>query len=652
MADTGIKSGGTATTTGSGFGAWSSPNAALTDGGGSALGYTGNYSAFSPTTGILKISNFDLSIPSGATIDGIEVFVDAYYSNGLRPVHDYRVQLYIDGSAQGNNKATLVDFTTTEATRTYGGATDKWGLTTPLTATNLNSSSFGVEFVGEGNFSGSTQTGYLYVDWLRIKVYYTTATSYTLTVTNGTITYTGQSVGIKTGRNLSVSSGTVTYTGQTVGINIGRRLTVLPATVNYVGQTVGIRVGRKLTVSHGAISYSGQFVGMSVGTTGRVLTVSNGTITYVGQTVGIRVYRKLSVQNGTVAYVGQSVGIRVGRRLTVSNGTLTYTGQAVGIRVARRLTVSSGLITYTGQTVSITKNGVGSYALTVTNGVITYTGQSVGIRVGRRLTVLCGTISYVGQAVGISLGGLYDHEAEICKEVFDMATAVGICNKALGMAGASNTILSLAEASPMAMACNSYYDDTRLEMTQAISWAFCRRQQRLALLGAEAGTTENPDGASQISEYGWKYTYAYPCDCLEPILIIPSSEGVIATNYSNTGDMRDGQNTTVPFVESTWSNGAGAGYRRIISTNKQNAILVYQANITDPSVFPPDFVSLLTLTLAGKLATFLGNERIAVRLIQQASTIMEQLRHRHSLEYNTDRRPVIYTPSSDYVNVR
>lgn len=133
-------------------------------------------------------------------------------------------------------------------------------------------------------------------------------------------------------------------------------------------------------------------------------------------------------------------------------------------------------------------------------------------------------------------------------------------------------------------------------------------------------------------------------------MILPSSDGVIPSQFSNTGAMRDSQNSIVPFVQGTWANPSG-GYKRIISTNKQNAILIYQGNITDPSVYPDDFVSLIENTIAAQLAAQAGLPN-ATFYVRQAAEMLENLKARYAIEYNTDRKPLVYDPVSEFISVR
>lgn len=71
-------------------------------------------------------------IPAGATLVGIEVFVDRVANSAASgiAVRDLRVQLRHGGAATGDNKADVAnDWPTTDTQKVYGGNKDMWGTT-------------------------------------------------------------------------------------------------------------------------------------------------------------------------------------------------------------------------------------------------------------------------------------------------------------------------------------------------------------------------------------------------------------------------------------------------------------------------------------------------------------------------------------------
>ena len=69
---------------------------------------------------------FDFSgIPSGATIDGIEVTVE-HVGSANTNIQITRVQLFDNTTAKGSDKEVGTAVTTTEVTLTYGASNDTW----------------------------------------------------------------------------------------------------------------------------------------------------------------------------------------------------------------------------------------------------------------------------------------------------------------------------------------------------------------------------------------------------------------------------------------------------------------------------------------------------------------------------------------------
>jgi len=77
----------------------------------------------------IKATNFSFSVPD-ATILGVEVSVERKSTSAS--VADAVVSLVKGGTVQGDDKASATVWPSTEATESYGGIADLWGL--PLSA--------------------------------------------------------------------------------------------------------------------------------------------------------------------------------------------------------------------------------------------------------------------------------------------------------------------------------------------------------------------------------------------------------------------------------------------------------------------------------------------------------------------------------------
>lgn len=147
--------------------------------------------ANSTGTNALEASNFGFTIPTGATVDGILVEIEAHASaSGSVGTGTY----VLKGGSQSPNQNNGGALTTTDAYYSMGSATDKWSFT--WTPADINASTFGVRFEPGGTFAtGKT----ISVDHIRVTVYYTvsgTVTSQTQDVraTGATLTSTTQNI--------------------------------------------------------------------------------------------------------------------------------------------------------------------------------------------------------------------------------------------------------------------------------------------------------------------------------------------------------------------------------------------------------------------------------------------------------------------------
>jgi hypothetical protein len=158
---------GTGTSTGTGN-AWTN----LTNGGSSNNAYiTQTVPQASANCQSLEATNFGFAIPSGATINGIQVNIERK-RGASGNCRDLDVQLIKGGTSQGDDKAdTVTNWPTTDGTKSYGGASDMWGLS--LSDSDVNASNFGVRLKCVNNDASRDCTAS--VDHIQIVIDYTTS---------------------------------------------------------------------------------------------------------------------------------------------------------------------------------------------------------------------------------------------------------------------------------------------------------------------------------------------------------------------------------------------------------------------------------------------------------------------------------------------
>ena len=173
-----------------------------------------------------------------------------------------------------------------------------------------------------------------------------------------------------------------------------------------------------------------------------------------------------------------------------------------------------------------------------------------------------------------------------------MATEVDICNLALAHLGDDATIASLSppEGSAQAEKAARFYPIARNSLLEMHTWNFAAKRGNLAL------TTNSLDQ--------WDYAYVAPADMMSPVAIIsPTAQNDYATRMS-AGDTPGGitSNYAPTIVAGQYTPQQFAVEGAYIYTNQENAMLRYQAYITDPTFFTPLFVTTLSWHLASMLA--------------------------------------------------
>lgn len=188
--NTGAKNAGTGVASGSGSG-WSNLPSGVTANDNSNATSTGNSSSGNDPSQALNATGYDFStIPSNATINGIQVTIGRYRSGGYYGnIQDNSVRLIKAGSVVGTNMgATSTNWPTSETPANYGANNDLWG--TSWTIDEIKASNFGVQLIANfDNYSSRVAN----VDYMQITVTYSVPgniTWYTQS-SGGTIVQTG-----------------------------------------------------------------------------------------------------------------------------------------------------------------------------------------------------------------------------------------------------------------------------------------------------------------------------------------------------------------------------------------------------------------------------------------------------------------------------
>lgn len=169
-----------------------------------------------------------------------------------------------------------------------------------------------------------------------------------------------------------------------------------------------------------------------------------------------------------------------------------------------------------------------------------------------------------------------------------MTSTVEICNLALARIGVQ-TINSLTEGSAQSTHCGLLYAPTRDALLRMVPWRFATARQTLAALADATAPAE------------WSHVYQLPSDCLAARYIEPPG------GLSACADMADPDPVVVSLNAPATPKFEVRG--RTVLTHQPDAVLIYTAQIENPTQFDPLFVEALSYKLAADLAMPLQSDR-------------------------------------------
>ena len=214
-----------------------------------------------------------------------------------------------------------------------------------------------------------------------------TATNYTFTPVNGTLTINPATL------TASTRTGSTTYTGSSQAFTV---LSGINGTT-YTGSTSvsGTNVGSYTTTIIGTGNYTGSVTGtLTINAATLAASTTTGSATYDG---GSKTATVISGINGTYSGSTSVSGINAGTYSTTITGTGNYAGSVGGT-----LTINPATLTAANRVGSATYTGF-SQAATVISGINgTYSGSTSvsGINAGTYSTTITGTGNYTGSVTG------------------------------------------------------------------------------------------------------------------------------------------------------------------------------------------------------------------------------------------------------------
>ena len=149
------------------------PPNAFTDGAGVAQdvnsGTNNNSSCTQNSKDKHRFYDYNISLPGGATVTGIEVRLDAFVDSVGSNSPKMCVQLSWDGGVTWTTAKQTPTLTTSEATYFLGGIADTWGRT--WTSTNLSNTNFRVRVIDVASSANAPSRDFS-LDWIAVRVSY------------------------------------------------------------------------------------------------------------------------------------------------------------------------------------------------------------------------------------------------------------------------------------------------------------------------------------------------------------------------------------------------------------------------------------------------------------------------------------------------
>lgn len=180
-----------------------------------------------------------------------------------------------------------------------------------------------------------------------------------------------------------------------------------------------------------------------------------------------------------------------------------------------------------------------------------------------------------------------------------------ICNLALSHIGREQ-IAGLHEETEAARTCKLHYDLQRQVLLRAYTWSFAKKYCKLSEI--------------DVKTPGWKYTYAYPNDCVMARKIYNEDNTwcILWKNFPGNLDQ-------VLLNDNT----------KALVCNHKDAYLEYTYDVKDADLFTADFAQALSYYLAAAICVPLtGSEALAQQMQAQGNGLLQEAKFTQMGERN------------------
>ena len=173
-----------------------------------------------------------------------------------------------------------------------------------------------------------------------------------------------------------------------------------------------------------------------------------------------------------------------------------------------------------------------------------------------------------------------------------VTTVADLVNLALSRIGYSGRVASLYDGSEAAKEALDIYGQTRDQLLRGGDWPFASRSVVATLLKSAPALGYFPPNTWSPASHPaqpWRFEYEFPTDCLELRACKPQIYFV--PNFQPQS-----------YVFAISNDNGYSPARRVVLSNVADAMLIYCAQVTNPSTWPPDFVEALAAELGQRLS--------------------------------------------------
>jgi hypothetical protein len=233
-----------------------------------------------------------------------------------------------------------------------------------------------------------------------------------------------------------------------------------------------------------------------------------------------------------------------------------------------------------------------------------------------------------------------------------VSSLIDIYRQALAKVGTRTTIASPDEDTPEGRQLRLFYPTVRQQAMRAANWGFCRWVANGTLLRAAPGTPENTaswDGiwTTSMPPAPWLYSYVLPADCLRMRQVAPQSASNDALAIPLfPDDVYAAPAARLPSArfEVGMDRDNNGKPTPAVLTNQSQALFVYTLDITNPQLFPSDFVETVSSALAGQICMQLGGDLNRTKILLQAANMAIEAARMADANQGHERRE--YMPDS------